>query len=123
MGDAATINRTLGPMDSKLGSIQVTSTTTAQSVIAAPGAGKRLVITDIIVTNDHASTDTEFQILSATTVKIHQFALAGGGGFAHGFTKPLPMGVNEAINAKTLTSVDELHVTIHAYVVSDDERV
>ena len=87
---------------------------TSTAVIAAPGAGNQLFITDILVTNSHASVGTVVQILSNATVIWTGYARAEGG-YVMAFGVPIACAVNEALNAKCLTTGASVYVSAAGY--------
>lgn len=93
----------------------ITNTTSTQ-IVAAPGvAGTAHSITDIIVTNAHATVGTVVKILSGTTLKWQGFAKAAGGGFACPMGIEIACGDNEAINAQCVTTGAEVYVSINGF--------
>lgn len=93
---------------------------TAADVIAAAGAGVRIAVTSILVTNAHASTGTKVEIRDGTTVKIIGFAAAVGGGFAlNSGGSPLFIGTaNTAITARCVTTGADVDVSISGYLTT-----
>lgn len=87
-------------------------------VIAAPGAGKRILITDILVTNADTAAGAVVQILSDDNVLWEGYAHAEGGGFNTNFAKPLVANANEAINAKCLTAPESggVYVSVNGHI-------
>ncbi len=90
--------------------------TSNTSVIAAPGAGLRIYITQIIVTNSHATVGTLVELKSATTVKVRGYAREDGGGYTIHYPKPLRLGVNEAFNAANVTTGSNTYVSASGYI-------
>jgi hypothetical protein len=88
--------------------------TTSTEIIPAPGAGQVLSITDILVTNSHASVGTVVQIRSGTTLKWQGYARAEGG-FACPLGVEIVCGVNEAINAQCVTTGASVFVSINGF--------
>lgn len=95
--------------------------TTAADVIAAQGAGIRIVVTSILVTNAHATVGTKVEIRDGTTVKIIGYAAAVGGGFAlNGGGRPLFIGTaNTAITARDVTTGSDVDVSISGYKITN----
>lgn len=89
--------------------------TSDTSVIASPGAGLRNYITQIIVTNSHATVGTVVEIKSATTVLYRGYAAPVGGGFAIQFPVPLRCAANEALNAANITTGSSVYVSASGY--------
>lgn len=79
--------------------------TTPTTVIAAPTAGLHLYITQILVTNSHATVGTFVNITeeSTGTVLYTGYAAAVGGGYALSF--PVPLRVPTAAKALQVTCV------------------
>jgi len=98
------------------GTVNLTNDTAAD-VIAAPGVGKRVVVTGFTVTNSHATVGTKVEIRSGTTVRFRGHAAAGGGGFAPE-TTPIFIGEdNEAITARCVTTGADVDVNIAGYKI------
>lgn len=89
--------------------------TTSTAVKAAGGADRRYFITDLTVSNMHATVATRVDILSGSTVVWSGPAAALGGGFDHSFQNPVTCGVNEAINAQCGTTGAAVRVAIAGY--------
>lgn len=89
--------------------------TTAADVIAAQGAGIRIYVTDIVVTNAHASVGTKVEIRDGTTVLWQAYAAPGGGGFAHRFRRPLRLSANTALTAKCATTGADVDVNASGF--------
>lgn len=90
----------------------------ATAVKATPGAGKRLVVTDVLVTNIHASVDTLVTLQSTADTPIEAWSgVAGhaGGGFSCNFRKPVPLAENVGLNAVCGASAT-VHVSVGGYV-------
>ncbi|MFK5173567.1 hypothetical protein ACI3QN_13720, partial [Propionibacterium freudenreichii] len=70
-------------------------------VIAAQGAGIKIVVTSVLVTNAHATVGTKVSIRDGTTVRQVGFAAAlGGGFFLHAGGRPLFItAANAAVTA------------------------
>lgn len=80
------------------------TTTDSTAVIAAPGAACTVYITDILVTNGHATQATRVDILDGSTVKWTGYAAAAGGGFSQKLNSPLQGTANTAWNVKCGTA-------------------
>jgi hypothetical protein len=89
--------------------------TSDTSVIAAAGAGVRNYITNILVTNSHATVSTVVEIKDGTTVLYRGYALAAGGGFAVTLPVPLRGTANTAINAACITTASNVYVSCSGY--------
>lgn len=100
-------------VDGKTASIVGTGDT---QVIAAPGASLRNYITQIIVTNGHATVGTYVNLKSAATTRVTGFARALGGGFTITYLKPLRLGVNEALNAANETTASDTRVSASGFI-------
>jgi hypothetical protein len=86
------------------------------AVIAAPGAGLRLYITQILVTNGHATVGTYVNLKSAATSRYTGYARQAGGGFSLTFPTPLRLGVNEALNAANVTTGSDTRVSASGFI-------
>lgn len=96
------------------------TTTTASDVIAAQGAGIRIVVTGILVTNAHATVSTKVEIRDGTNVRIQGHARSDGGGFS----MQNPGGIftstaNTAVTARCVTTGADVDVSIQGYSISN----
>lgn len=89
--------------------------TTRTPVIAAQGAGVKLYITHIAVTNSHATVGTYVKIESATTEIYGGYAAAAGGGFSYTLPVPLALGANEALNVSCGTTGANVYACASGY--------
>jgi hypothetical protein len=93
----------------------ITDTTTT-SVIAAQGAGIRTYITQITVTNSHATVGTFVKITDgASTIKHEGYAAAAGGGYTASFPTPLRCTANTAVNAICVTTGANVIASVSGY--------
>jgi hypothetical protein len=94
---------------------------TAADVIAAAGAGVRIAVMSVLVTNAHATVSTKVEIRDGTTVKILGYATAVGGGFAiNGGGVPLFISTaNTAVTARAVTTGTDTDVTISGYRIAN----
>lgn len=97
------------------GTTAVVTDTTRTSIIAAQGAGVRLYITSLIVTNGDATVGTFVKIEDDTTVILQGYAAAAGGGFALTFPTPLRLTANKALQFECVTTSAEVTVTAVGY--------
>lgn len=95
--------------------------TTAADVIAAAGAGVRIAVTSVLVTNAHATVGTKVEIRDGTTVKIQGQSAAAGGGFAmSGGGTPLFISTaNTAVTARCATTGADVDVNISGYKIAN----
>jgi len=99
---------------------QTYTTTTATDVIAAQGAGIRIVVTGILVTNAHATVSTKVEIRDGTTVRIQGHARSDGGGFS----MQNPGGIfistaNTAVTARCVTTGADVDVSVQGYSIAN----
>jgi hypothetical protein len=131
-GDAVrTIHDTLGKqivIQGALHGLQVHGTgnftnTTAADLVAAAGAGVKIVITSILVVNGHATVGTKVTIRDKTTTtrKVVGYAAALGGGFHfHAGGRPVLISdANSAIEAVNTTTASDVDVTVSGYTISN----
>lgn len=90
--------------------------TSNTSVIAAPGAGLKLHITSVIVTNSHATVGTVVELKDGTTVKHRAYAREDGGGFVLSFPTPIVLTANTAFNAANVTTGANTYVSATGYI-------
>lgn len=91
------------------------TTTANTSVIAAPGSGVRIYVTDLLVTNGHATQGTRVDLLDGTTMIWTGFAGPGGGGFGKELRTPLKLTTNTALQAACGTAGAQVRVSASAY--------
>lgn len=89
--------------------------TSDTAVIASPGASIKNYITQVLVTNSHATVGTVVELKSATTVLYRGYAAPAGGGFALTFPVPLVCAANEAFNAANVTTGSNTYVSATGY--------
>ncbi len=85
------------------------------SVIAAQGAGVRIYVTQVVVTNSHATVGTVVEIKDGTTVIQRGYAAPAGGGFALSFPIPLRLTANTALNAANITTASNTYVSASGF--------
>lgn len=95
--------------------------TTGADIIAAAGAGVRIAVTSILVTNAHATVSTKVTIRDGTTAKIVGYALAAGGGFtlAAGGRPLFISTANTAVTAICGTTGADVDVSISGYTIAN----
>ncbi len=84
------------------------------SVIAAPGAGLRIYVTSVVVSNE-SSTDTAVLLKSATTTRL-RLPAPNKGGCTLTFPVPLRLGDNEALQFAAAAGVTTVYVSAAGYV-------
>ncbi len=89
--------------------------TTRTAVIAAQGAGVRIYVTHIIVTNSHASVGTYVKIEDDTTEIYGGYAASAGGGFSITLPTPLRLTANKALNVSCGTTGANVYVSASGY--------
>ena len=80
-----------------------TSAQTNTALRAAPGAGLRLVLTDIIISTDATET---LKVIEATTDIVEVFYLGANGNVTHNFTSGIRLSENVNLNYTTTTSAN-----------------
>jgi hypothetical protein len=85
------------------------------SVIAAQGAGARIYVTHILVTNSHATVGTVVEIKDNTTVIYRGYAAPAGGGFSVTLPAPLRLGDNVALQAANVTTGSNTYVSASGF--------
>lgn len=91
-------------------------TDTTPTAVKAATTGSHYEITDISVSNTHATQGTRVDIKSGTTLKWTGPASANCGGFVHSFATPLVCGLSEAINVVCGTSGAAVRVAVSGRV-------
>lgn len=89
--------------------------TSDTSVIGAQGAGVRIYVTQILVTNSHATVGTVVNIKDNTTTIYTGYAAALGGGFSITFPVPLRLAANVALQAANATTGSNTYVSASGY--------
>lgn len=95
-------------------SVAVTDTTRTE-IISAQGAGIKIYLTNILVTNGHATVGTIVKIEDGTTCKYTGFAAAGGGGFSATLPVPLVGTANTAWNMSATTTGGSVVCSLSGY--------
>ena len=97
------------------------TTTTGADIIAAAGAGVRIAVTSILVTNAHATVNTKVTIRDGTTARIVGYAAAVGGGFTlSAGGRPLFItAANAAVTAICGTTGADVDVSISGYRIAN----
>jgi hypothetical protein len=95
------------------------TTNSAADVIAAAGAGVKIVVMGILVVNGHATVGTKVTIRDGTTSRVTGYAGALGGGFCIASTTPVFIGTaNTAVTAICGTTGADVDVTIWGYLIN-----
>lgn len=89
--------------------------TTSTSTIAAQGAGIRTYVTQITVTNSHATVGTFVKILDGASIIHEGYAAAAGGGYTATFPTPLRGTANTAINTQPVTTGANVIASVSGY--------
>lgn len=92
--------------------------TTATQVIAAPGAGIKIYVRTIMVTNSDASVGTLVTIQddSGSPVKLWEgYAASGGGGFVVTLDPPVPATANQDVDVVCGTTSAEVYCSISGF--------
>ena len=90
--------------------------TSNTSVIASAGAGLRNYITQILVTNSHATVGTVVEIKDGATVIYRGYAREDGGGFSITLPTPLRGSAATAINAANVTTGSNTYVSASGFI-------
>jgi hypothetical protein len=95
--------------------------TTAADLIAAAGAGVRIAVMGVLVTNAHATVGTKVEIRDGTTVKVQGYAAAAGGGFSlpAGSTPLFISTANTAVTGRCVTTGADVDVTVWGYLIAN----
>lgn len=93
------------------------SDTADHEIIAAQGAGVRIYLTSVLVTNAHATVGTLVTIKDdtegGTNVLCQGYAAAAGGGFALSFPNPPSTNENKKLIAVCGTNGATVYVNVH----------
>lgn len=93
----------------------ITDTSTTQ-VIAAQGAGVKIYITEVLVTNGDDTTPTLVTIQDEDDNALWEgWAQDNGGGYSQTFRVPIPVPANKAIEAVCGTAGATVYVSINGY--------
>lgn len=95
--------------------------TTASDLIAAAGAGVRIAVTSVLVTNAHATVGTKVEIRDGTTAKIIGYAAPNGGGFTlNAGGAPLFISTaNTAVTGRNVTTGADVDITVSGYKIGN----
>ena len=88
--------------------------TSDTEVIAAQGAGVRIYVTKLVISNS-SSTDTEVDIKSGSTIRMTVPAPNKGGAVLDLGDTPLKLAVNEALNFASVAGVTTMKVSAVGY--------
>jgi len=91
-------------------------TTTDTTALKAAVAGSTYNITDINVSNMHATQGTRVDILDDATVIWSGPAAANGGGYDHTFQTPLQVTISKGINVKCGTAGAAVRASVSGFV-------
>lgn len=86
------------------------------SVIASPGGSLRNYITQLLVTNGHATVGTYVNIKDGTTSIYSGYARQAGGGFALTFLVPLRLTAATALQAANETTGSDTRVSASGFI-------
>ncbi len=89
--------------------------TTSTAVISAQAAGVRTYLTQITVTNSHATVGTFVKILDGATIIHEGYAAAAGGGYTATFPTPLRGTAATAINCQPVTTGANVIASMSGY--------
>jgi hypothetical protein len=103
------------PENSLAGATAAITGTSDTAVIAAQGPSVRIYVTQLLVTNAHATVGTVVEIKDGSTVIHRGFAAPGGGGFSLTFPKPLRLTANAPLNAANLTTGANTYVSASGF--------
>ena len=103
------------PADFIAGATSDITGTSNTSVIAAQGASVRIYVTQLLVTNSHATVGTFVDIKDGTTTIYTGYAAAVGGGFSLTLPVPLRLTANTALNAACATAGANVRVSASGY--------
>lgn len=78
------------------------TTTTTTSIVSAGGAGVSIVVSDLVIWNEHATQGTTVEIYSGSTLIGAGPAGPAYGGFAIAKNTPLKCAPNEALSLKAI---------------------
>ncbi len=112
------VQATSAPVDKWISGVTGAITdTSAHTVIAAQGAGTKIYVTDILVTNASEDTGTLVTIQdSASNVLWRGYAAAGGGGFAVRLATPVAAGDNAAVQVICGTTAASVYVSLSGFI-------
>lgn len=103
------------PENSLAGATAAITGTSDTAVIAAQGPSVRIYVTQLLVTNAHATVGSVVEIKDGSTAIHLGFAAPGGGGFSLTFPKPLRLTANAALNAANLTTGANTYVSASGF--------
>lgn len=92
------------------------TTTALTLLLPAPGTGLKYNITDVSITNAHASVGTVVQLRSGSNTIVDQWYMGPGKDRDIGFAIPAFTGANEALNAVCLTTGASVYITGKAFI-------
>jgi len=104
-------------LDRLTGGVLANTDGASTTVVAAPGAGQRLVITDVIVDNSHASTKGTVDIRDgASGAVLATYPAPAASGAIHRLGSPLVLSANTAAAADVSGAISTVTVTLRGYI-------
>lgn len=95
--------------------------TAEHDLIAAQGAGVTIYVTDVLVTNSHATVGTLVTLKDNTSgglnIICQGYAAAAGGGFSHSFISARACGDNKKLIAICGTNGASVYISVSGYKV------
>lgn len=100
------------------GRATATATTTGTSIIAAPGAGLSIYITDFVVSNSGTVASLVSLLPAAGTSVLDIVAGATGGGGSVSLQTPIKIAANTALHYAVATASTTLYITVSGYIAA-----
>jgi hypothetical protein len=95
----------------KAATLAITSDTTVNELVAAPGA-RAFINVHLITFSNTSVTDTFVDVLDGATIVMRKQAVPAGLGNNPSSSKPLRLAENTALSVQSNTSVADLNVTV-----------
>lgn len=104
------------PENMEYGVTAAITSTSATEVLAAAASGISHYITQLTVTNSHATVGTVVEIRDGTSTVLHRgYAAPAGGGYTATFPVPLKGTAATAVNAYNITNSSNTYVSLSGY--------
>lgn len=96
------------------------TTTTAADIIAAQGAGVRIVVMSYSITNSSQAVNTKVELRDGTTVRVIDHAQSTGGGAARAGGSPIFISTaNTAVTGRCVTTGADVEINVSGYTIAN----
>ena len=94
----------------------ISGTTTAQTIVPAPGAGNFVFIESVFCSNSHATTSVDISLIENSSTLVKGHLAHKGGGFVWEMKRGWKLHENQAFQAQLSSAVPVVYVNVQFYV-------